>query len=202
VSAATETARTGRPGRPSTGARERILAAAIEVLKADGYAGLSVAKVAASAGESKALIAYHFGSKQGLVAAAGRAVAEEITARLLTAIESATRVEQVIRGALEEVERIADDDPSLARIYFDLAAVSVVDAEVRKTIREINEQWRSVISSLLQEASDGPAPARARTITALLIASAQGLALERIDRGPIDELTDAREMLVASIVES
>ena len=35
-----------RRGRPSTGARERILDAAIEVLKAEGYAGLTIAKVA------------------------------------------------------------------------------------------------------------------------------------------------------------
>ena len=30
-------------GRPSTGARVRILEAAIDVLKADGYAGLTIA---------------------------------------------------------------------------------------------------------------------------------------------------------------
>jgi AcrR family transcriptional regulator len=179
-----------------------MLGAAIDVLKADGYAGLTVAKVAAGADESKALIAYHFGSKQGLVAAAGRAVAEEITERLLAAIERATSVEAVVRGVLEEVEGIVDDDPRLARIYFDLAAVSVVDDEVRATIREINEQWRGVISGLLSKAEDGPSPARSRTITALLIAAAQGLALERIDRGPIGELKDARELLVEAIVRS
>ena len=38
------------PGGPSTGARERILAAGLEVLKAEGYAGLTIAKVAARAG--------------------------------------------------------------------------------------------------------------------------------------------------------
>ena len=51
------------------------------MLKADGYAGLTTAKVAARAGENKALIAYHFGSKQGLVAAAARELGEAITAR-------------------------------------------------------------------------------------------------------------------------
>ena len=68
---ATATAGAGRAaGRPSTGARERILEAAIEVLKADGYAGLTIAKVAARARrESKPLVTYHYGSKQGLVAA-------------------------------------------------------------------------------------------------------------------------------------
>jgi TetR/AcrR family transcriptional repressor of bet genes len=200
VSAATQTPRSGRPGRPSTGARERILEAAIEVLKADGYAGLTIAKVAARAGESKALIAYHYGSKQGLVAAAGKAVAEEITARVLAAIESARSVEAVVRGLVVEVERIVDDDPRMARIYFDLAAVSVVDPEVKETIRAINEQWRGVVRQLLSAAEDGLAPARSRTTTALLIAAVQGLALERIERGPIRELADARELLVGAIV--
>jgi len=200
VSAATQTPRSGRPGRPSTGARERILEAAIEVLKADGYAGLTIAKVAARAGESKALIAYHYGSKQGLVAAAGKAVAEEITARVLAAIESARSVEAVVRGLVGEVERIVDDDPRMARIYFDLAAVSVVDPEVKETIRAINEQWRGVVRELLSAAEDGLSPARSRTTTALLIAAVQGLALERIERGPIRELTDARELLVGAIV--
>jgi AcrR family transcriptional regulator len=78
-------------GRPSTGARERILDAAIEVLKADGYAGLTIAKVAARAGESKPLVVYHYGSKQGLVGAAGRAIAEMITDEVLAAIEEPRR---------------------------------------------------------------------------------------------------------------
>lgn len=203
MSAATEAPpRSGRPGRPSTGARERILEGAIEVLKADGYAGLTIAKVAAEAGEAKALIAYHYGSKQGLVAAAGRAVAEEITARVLAAIESASSVEAVARGVVEEVERIVDEDPRTARIYFDLAAVSVVDPEVKETIRGINEQWRGVVRRLLCTAEDGLSPARSRTTTALLVAAVQGLALERIERGPIGELADAREMLVGAIVDA
>ena len=49
-----------------------MLDAGLETLLAEGYAGLTIAKVAARAGENKALIAYHFGSKHGLVAAAGR----------------------------------------------------------------------------------------------------------------------------------
>src|SRR5678815_1173046 len=108
-----------RRGRPSTGARERILAAAIEELKSDGYAGLTIAKVAARAGESKPLVAYHYGSKQGLVEAAGRSIAEMITEAVLDAVDGATTVEAVIRGVDTGVERVLEDDERVARLYFD-----------------------------------------------------------------------------------
>jgi AcrR family transcriptional regulator len=187
-------------GRPSTGARERILEAAIEVLKSDGYAGLTIAKVAAAAGESKPLVAYHYGSKQGLVEASGRAVAELITAEALDAVDGAGTVEEVVRGVSDGVERLLDRDERLARLYFDLAAVSVVDPEVRRTITEVNDAWREILSKLLRDAEDGPPAARARTLALMVNAGTQGLALERIERGPTPELRRARELFIRGAV--
>lgn len=190
----------GRRGRPSTGARERILDAAIEVLKGEGYAGLTIAKVAARAGESKPLVAYHFGSKQGLVQASGRAVAEVITAEALGAVEGATTVEEVVSGGAEGIERLLDRDERLARLYFDLAAVSVVDPEIRKTMAQVNDGWRDVLVDLLVNATDGPSPARARVLAMMVNAGIQGLALERIERGPTPDLKRARELFVRSAI--
>lgn len=189
-----------RRGRPSTGARERILDAAIEVLKSDGYAGLTIAKVAARAGESKPLVAYHYGSKQGLVQAAGRSIAEMITDAVLDAVEGATTVEAVIRGVDAGVERVLDDDERVARIYFDLAAVSVVEPQIRRTIAEVNEQWRDVLIRLLTEADDGLTPAKARVLTVMVIAGMQGMTLERIERGPTPERKRARELFIRGAV--
>jgi AcrR family transcriptional regulator len=187
-------------GRPSTGARERILEAAIEVLKSDGYAGLTIAKVAAAAGESKPLVVYHFGSKQGLVQAAGRAIAEMITDEVLDAVDGAGTVEAVIRGADTGVERVLDRDERVARLYFDLAAVSVVDPAIRQTIAEVNEQWRVVLIRLLTEASDGVPAGRARVLALMVIAGVQGMTLERIERGPTAERKRARELFIRSAV--
>jgi AcrR family transcriptional regulator len=185
-------------GRPSTGARERILDAAIEVLKADGYAGLTIAKVAAKAGESKSLVVYHYGSKQGLVEASGRAVAELITAEALDAVAGATTVEEVIRGAAEGVDRLLERDERLARLYFDLAAVSVVEPEVRRTITKVNEGWEEVLVELLQNAEDGPPPGQVRALALMINACQQGLVLERIERGPTAEWKRARELFIRS----
>jgi TetR/AcrR family transcriptional repressor of bet genes len=195
------TANRGRRGRPSTGARERILDAAIEVLKAEGYAGLTIAKVAARAGESKPLVAYHFGSKQGLVQACGRAVAELVTAEALASVEGATTVEEVIRGAAEGVEKLLERDQRLARLYFDLAAVSVVDPEIRGTITQVNDGWRKVFVELFGNATDGPpSPAGARALALMVNAGIQGLALERIERGPTPDLKRARDLFIRSAV--
>jgi AcrR family transcriptional regulator len=187
-------------GRPSTGARERILEAAIEVLKSEGYAGLTIAKVAAAAGESKPLVAYHYGSKQGLVEASGRAVAELVTAEALDAVEGARTVEEVVRGVERGIERLLDQDERLARLYFDLAAVSVVEPGVRRTITEVNDGWREILTDLLRNAEDGPPPAQTRTLALMVNACIQGLALERIERGPTPELKRARELFVKGAV--
>jgi AcrR family transcriptional regulator len=185
-------------GRPSTGARERILDAAIEVLKADGYAGLTIAKVAAKAGESKSLVVYHYGSKQGLVEASGRAVAELITAEALEAVAGARTVEEVIRGAAEGVDRLLERDERLARLYFDLAAVSVVEPEVRRTITKVNEGWEEVLVELLENADDGPPRSQVRALALMINACQQGLVLERIERGPTAEWKRARELFIRS----
>jgi TetR/AcrR family transcriptional repressor of bet genes len=198
--AAGSTAPAAKRGRPSTGARERILEAAIEVLKSDGYAGLTIAKVAATAGESKPLVVYHYGSKQGLVQAAGRAIAEMITDEVLDAVDGAGTLEAVIRGADTGVERVLDRDERVARLYFDLAAVSVVDPAIRQTIAEVNEQWRVVLIRLLTEASDGVPAGRARVLALMVIAGVQGMTLERIERGPTAERKRARELFIRSAV--
>ena len=56
-------------GRPSEG-RERLLAAAIRHLETHGEADLRVTDIAEEAGVAIGLIRHHFGSRDGLVAAA------------------------------------------------------------------------------------------------------------------------------------
>lgn len=83
-------------------------------------------------------------------------------------------------------------------LFFDLAAVSVVDDQVRQTIVEVNERWRVIFVDLLTGA--GVTPARARVLTLMVIAGVQGLALERIERGETPDLRKARDLFVRSAV--
>jgi AcrR family transcriptional regulator len=159
------------------------------VLKEEGYAGLTTAKVAARSGQNKALIGYHFGSKQGLVAAVGREVSESITAEVLGGLEATETVDEVVRGLMDGLWRILDRDQRLARLYFDLAAVSVVEPDVRSVMQEMKANWREVVGGLLNGSE---------AASVYVIAGLEGLALERLDRGETPALRKARELFVSS----
>ena len=52
------------------GARERILAAAVERIASDGIDGMRIARVAMDAGVSTSLVHYHFETREALLAEA------------------------------------------------------------------------------------------------------------------------------------
>ncbi|HEX2467772.1 MAG TPA: TetR/AcrR family transcriptional regulator, partial [Solirubrobacterales bacterium] len=151
---ATEPAR--GPGRPPSDAPQRILEAAFEVLKRDGYAGLTTAKVAAASGQNKALIAYYYGSKQGLVAAVARRVSERITEEVLGDLGEPQTLDELVSALAGGVWSAMDHDEGLQRVYFDLASQSVVDPEVGRIMSEMKESHRAVIRGLLRGLDDGP----------------------------------------------
>lgn len=186
------------PGRPPSGARERVLQAGLDVLKAEGYAGLTTAKVAARAGQNKALIGYHFGSKQGLVAAVGRELAESITEEVIGGLERTETVAEIVGGVMDGLWRVMDRDERLARLYFDLAAVSVVEPDVREVMREMKASWRNVTAALLTASVDGPPKRDAEAAGIYVLAGIEGLVLERLDRGETPALTRAMRMFVNS----
>jgi AcrR family transcriptional regulator len=188
-----------RRGRPSAGGRDNILDAGLTVLKADGYAGLTTSKVAALSGQNKALIGYHFGSKDGLVAAVAREVSSAITEELLEGIGAPRDVKAVARGVVEGIARIMKRDEGLARLYFDLASHSVVEPEVRAVIAEMKQGYRDVLGRLLAAASDGPRrSADADAAAIYLMACLEGFALEQLERGESPALKRAREMFIRS----
>ena len=191
----TEAVPAGRgPGRPPTGARERLLDAGLETLLADGYAGLTMAKVAVRAGENKALIAYHFGSKDGLVGSEAGALGERITESVMAGVSGARTTREIVAGILEALGQILDADERIGRAYFDLNGVSVVTDEVRAALRQVKSRWREVLRELLLEAGTSAKSVDAATI--LVIAGAEGLVLERLERGETKELAAARRLFI------
>ena len=193
-SAATRASR--GPGRPASDAPERILDAALEVLKRDGYAGLTTAKVAAASAQNKALISYYFGSKRGLVAAVARRVSETITTEILGGLGDPANAAELVRGLADGVQRVLDRDEGIQRVYFDLASQSVVDPDVGEILAEMKQGHRAILRDLLREL-DHPPPARDLDgLVVFLVAGLEGLSLERLERGETADLIRARSLFV------
>lgn len=194
MSTATEEKR--GPGRPSTGARERVLEAGLETLLEEGYAGLTYAKVAERAGENKSLISYYFGSKQGLVAEVAAVIGERITGEVLAELVDVKTADAIANGMLTGLWRVMDDDPRVARLYFDLSAVSVVDDEIRLALHRVKDQWRDVVSSYLADA--GVSADQVPAAATFLMAGVQGLAIERLEGYEPERLEAARNLFIKS----
>ncbi len=191
----TEAPRRG-PGRPASDAPQRILDAAYRVLKDDGYAGLTTAKVASASGQNKALISYYYGSKQGLVAAVARHVSEELTDQILGQLGSPNTVGELVHRLVNGMFDAMDRDDGLNRVYFDLASQSVVEPKVGVIMMEMKEGHRAIVRQLLQGLDDAPIQADLDAAATFLIAGFEGLALERIERGATETLSRAQEMFV------
>lgn len=85
--------------------RRRLLAAAMEVVREQGAPALRMTDVAARAGVSFGLIAHHFGSREGLVAAAQRTLLE---GELDTDLEAARHAIAEATGTSDLLERTHD----------------------------------------------------------------------------------------------
>ncbi|MBY4127914.1 TetR/AcrR family transcriptional regulator [Rhodococcus fascians] len=75
--------------------RDRLFAAAIEVLSSHGYAGLTVASVAAAAGVSAGSVYTHFEGKSDLVVAIFREVCSREVAAVIAVAERGSTAERV-----------------------------------------------------------------------------------------------------------
>jgi TetR/AcrR family transcriptional repressor of bet genes len=192
---ATATARRG-PGRPDTGAAERILDAGYRVLARDGYAGMTTAKVAAASGRNKALIAYHFGSKQGLVDAVARRVSQVITEEVLGGIGEPDSPRELAGALVEALWRTIDRDPGLQRVYFDLSSEAVVESGVGRLMAEMKRDHRAVLRDRISELAPGLDDAELDAIAIYIQSALEGLSLERLDHGDSAGLKRACEIFV------
>lgn len=188
---------TARPGRPASGASEKIVEATLEVLSRDGYSGLTTAKVAAESGQNKAMISYYFGSKAGLLNEVANQVAEAVVEEVLGAVGEPDSPEALLTGLVDGIVGLTARDPRLPQVYIDLASRSGVEDEPRRILSEMKERFRGILGDLLASLDDPPATERIPALSTYLIASQEGFMLEQLDRGETEDLAAARSMFIA-----
>jgi AcrR family transcriptional regulator len=171
-------------------AREQLLDRCVEYLLRAGFNELSLRDLGTGVGTSHRMLIYHFGSRDGLLAAVvGRVEAEQ--RRVLA--------ELVAReGDLAEISRafwLTVSDPALApavRLFFEVYTHALRGRPWTEPFRaSVIAAWEDPLSALLRR--HGYPPADARHMARLGIATTRGLLLDLLltdDRATVDAAAD------------
>jgi AcrR family transcriptional regulator len=128
-----------QPAGRGEATRSRIVGAAVETLKREGYAGTSARAIAATGGFNQALIFYHFGSVRDLlIAALDRTSDERMAAYRAAAAEAGDLVELTRVAARIFREDLASGH---VKVMVELIAGASTDPELAPAIVARVEPW-------------------------------------------------------------
>jgi len=135
------------------GTKQRIVQAALETLKAEGYAGSSAREIARRGGFNQALIFYHFGTVNGLLLAALDHTSEVRMARYTAAMEEARSVEDM----LDLATRIYREDLEAGHmtVVSELMAGSMAHPELKEEIIRRMDPWIDFAEKTIREVLNG-----------------------------------------------
>ena len=119
--------------------RSRIVEAAVETLKREGYAGTSARAIAATGGFNQALIFYHFGSVRDLLIAALDRTSDERMAAYRSAAAEATDLVE-LTGVAGRIFR-EDLASGHVKVMVELIAGASTDPELAPAIVARVEPW-------------------------------------------------------------
>lgn len=166
--------------------REELLDGSLNYLLEHGAAGMSLRPLASAVGTSARLLVYHFGSKDGLLAA----VMERVSARLqasFSELSAAPRRGRKVSPLQAFWSRMTRDDtlPYL-RLLFEVQILAIQDPErYAHYLEGISTDWLDLIEESLPPSRDR------RALATLCIAVIDGLLLEVMSTGDTRRTTRA-----------
>jgi AcrR family transcriptional regulator len=161
--------------------REQILAAAREVLAADGYTGTSTRAVAERAGVQLSLVHYHFGGKRGLLAAVLEYENERLVERQRELFAKREPLADKWRTACAYLRE--DLRSGFVRILWELWAAGLTDEDLAGRWREAMAEWRVLLERVVEEWSAKVGvelPMSPRAIATLVANAFQGAEVEML----------------------
>ena len=173
-------------------ARDALLGRIIEHIATDGLSGTSLRELAESVGTSHRMVLYHFGSRDGLVAA------------IVDAVEAGQRdaLRAIAAGAASPGEIVTTQwaqlsDPSMApfvRLFFEVAALALFGRPgTASFVDSLVEPWLAVAREAGERLGIDVDPVEVR----LAIAVVRGLLLDAVATGDVAGATAALERFVA-----
>jgi len=157
--------------------RERILEAATELFATRGYAGAGVDRLAERSGIAKTAIYYHFGNKEGLLAAVLERTATQWIDGILQASRQAGDPIERLERALLGMRAMLEERPWIYNL-FQILALEVADEkpEIRATLQKIIRRAREAISDGMREALGMDVP-DADGVAGMMLAILDGVSL-------------------------
>lgn len=175
------------PGTP----RERLLEAAVDHFARNGIGDTSLRGIADGLGTSHRMLIYHFGSREGLLAA----VTREVEARQ-RAVMTATYDADLppLEAAAAYWEQTVEATLRFGPLFFELAAHAMQGKEHAAALREdLIAAWLPSVTDLCR--AIGIPEAQAATHARLALGAARGLLLDLLVSGERDEVARAADLL-------
>jgi AcrR family transcriptional regulator len=181
----------------ATGSRERLLAAAMDHVAANGVGNISLRGLAAALGTSHRMLIYHFGSRDGLLIEVIRAVEDQQRAALAqllldTEASDADTMRQMW-------QRLAD--PALwpnERLFFEVYVQALQGSPHALPLLDgIVDQWVEPLTRIA--VAQGRPEAQARAEARLGVAVTRGLLLDLLATGDREAVDAAMERYIAAM---
>jgi AcrR family transcriptional regulator len=196
--------RTGGDGAATSGeqtvdgTRERVLEAALVVLRDVGYGQFSVQKVAREAGVYQGNITYYWPRRRDLVLALAVRIVDDYRAAFVAGFHG---IDVSVDGWAESVVRAIVDDAiseDRVRLLPELWSMANSDPEIADVVRRVYEDIPGALLDALGIAPEHPRRGTIRAALALICMAAQGLTAVHGHRGSEDpRILEVREALVA-----
>ena len=166
--------------------REQIVRATIRCLARDGYAGLTMKRVAAEAAVSQGILHYYFRDKAAMLAAAARRVTVDLDRRVAAESRRARDARGRLRAVIRACLRTAVDNRDFWTVFIEFWGEAFHERRLAAVNRQAYARARRLIGAGLAR---GVATGEFRRIdvkeaAALVLAVLDGLSLQvTFDRG-------------------
>jgi AcrR family transcriptional regulator len=168
--------------------REQIVRATIRCLARDGYAGLTMKRVAAEAEVSQGILHYYFRDKAAMLAAAARRVTLDLDRRVAAEAQRARNARERLRAVIRACLRAAVDNRDFWTVFIEFWGEAFHDRRLAAVNRQAYARARGLIGAgLARGVADGEfRRMNVDEAAAVVLALLDGLSLQlTFDRGAL-----------------
>lgn len=162
-------------------ARDQLLERVMSFAAAEGIAGRSLREIAIGARSSHRMLLYHFGSREGLLAAIVAAIEAQQRAALGSLVDGARAPGEVMLGLWEQVSRV--ELRPFVRLFFEVFGLVAQGTPGTEGLREtLTAPWLSSAGDVADRLGTAPDPVELR----LGVAVVRGLLLDLVGGAEFD----------------